>query len=239
MIRALLLDLDDTLLINDWDTFYRPYIALLLNKVKGLVPPESFIRGFNLGTRAMMRNDGSSGCNRDAFFKAFFAEIDAAPEDVLPLLHNFYERDFQALGRYTAQDPQAPVLLQTAADAGIMLALATQPVFPAEAIHARMRWAGVGPEQFDYACVADYERQGACKPHPSYFALIIDHLDVESHECLMVGDNIQSDMPAADLGCKTFFVERRQQAPADLACSASGDLAELTALIRTGAIHEL
>jgi len=59
MLRALLLDLDDTLLVNDWNTFFPPYLELLIRQMADLVPAEQFIAAFDAGTEAMVRSDGT------------------------------------------------------------------------------------------------------------------------------------------------------------------------------------
>lgn len=54
---------------------------------------------------------------------------------------------------------------------GYRLVLATNPVFPREAILERMRWAGV--ERAPWEIITTYEEYHFCKPNPNYFAEIL------------------------------------------------------------------
>lgn len=238
--RALLLDLDDTLLVNDMEDFVPHYFEALLARVRSVCPPDLFLEALNAGTRAMWYNDGTDGTNAEVFGSEFFPRLGRKPEEIIPLLEEFYTHDFEALRRYTDVDPHARPLVTLAFEQGYQVVIATQPIFPLSAIHARLRWAGVGVELFDYDYVTSYETMSACKPHPHFFRTLLDHLGRTPDECLMVGDSITSDMAAGRFGLKTFWVDRGRLAePPEIACNARGTLHDLTMLLETGGIHEL
>jgi FMN phosphatase YigB (HAD superfamily) len=46
-----------------------------------------------------------------------------------------------------------------------------------------------------------------CKPNPEYFLDLASRLDVEPSACLMVGNDVQQDLPASEAGMGTFLVE--------------------------------
>ena len=239
-VKALLLDLDDTLLINDWDTFSSHYYALLTEHVAHLCSRDTFMSALYAGTRAMVANDGGRGSNKDVFMQRFLPHFRDHGPEIVRALDVFYGQMFDELRQWTQQDPSAPLLVETALRHGLQVAIATQPVFPLSAIQARLRWAGVGVEDHDYAYVACYETLSACKPHARYFDTICEHLGREPGECLMVGDSIDADMPAAQYGLRTFWVMRHP--PADggrVQCDARGMLPDLVALIETGEIHAI
>lgn len=239
-IKAVLYDLDGTLLINDMDAFVRPYLGRLAARVQHECSPELFLWALNVATRAMFDNDGRDVTNAEVFRAEFFPRVDREPEELIPLFDEFYARDFEALREYTKVDPDARVLVELTFRQGFQVAVATQPVFPLVAILARLRWAGVGADEFDYDQIASYETMTACKPHPRYFATLLERLGRSPEECLMVGDSPQADMRAGRLGLKTFWVNRdRAPRPEGLLCDAEGDLSDLIALMETGSIHEL
>jgi FMN phosphatase YigB (HAD superfamily) len=99
--------------------------------------------------------------------------------------------------------------------------LATNPIFPLAAIEERARWAGFDSGTFDM--VTSYETARATKPSPMYFLDIAAHLGLDPHECLMVGDDRDLDLPAAEVGMQTFYVGRDP----DAADGASGSLLDL------------
>lgn len=239
-IRALLFDLDDTLLINDMEAFGAAYFRALAGKLRPLCPPEVLQPALDEAVRAMFRNDGRGGTNAEVFARIFFPRVGRTPEELMPLINEFYTHDFEALRRYTAPDPAARELLSLAVERGYQLAVATQPVFPRPAILARLRWAGVGAEEFPYAYISSYEQMRACKPHPYYFQTIVTALGRTPEECLMVGDSVETDLPAGKYGLKTFWVRRdRQEAAEDVICDAQGTLGDLKHLLETGGLDAL
>ncbi len=236
-IRALLFDLDDTLLINDMETFGRQYFKALVAKVQRFCPPQVFLPALDAATRAMWYNDGQDGTNAEVFAREFFGRVGYKPEELMPVFEEFYAREFESLRQYTSVDPEARPLMKLAFARGYQVAISTQPMFPLSAIRARLRWAEVGAEEFPYNYITSYEVMSACKPHPHYFATLVERLGRKPEECLMVGDSVESDMAAGRYGLKTFWVVRVPQARG--LANAQGTLRDLTTLIETGRIDEL
>lgn len=240
VVRALLLDLDDTLLLNDMETFAPGYFRALLDKMRTVCPPVRFMEALQVGTEAMMRNDGRNGSNADVFAREFLPRVDRRAEEIMPYLERFYREDFDALRRLTGVDPDARRLVSLARARGYQLAVATQPIFPRDAILARLRWAEVPDEEFRYDLITSYEMMNACKPHRAYFRAVLEHLERRPKECVMVGDSVEADLGAGRLGIKTFWVDRgRGDAPRSVRADARGNLADLIRLIETGEIDEL
>ncbi|MCD6521019.1 MAG: HAD family hydrolase [Anaerolineae bacterium] len=237
-IKALLFDLDDTLLINDVERFMQRYFELLLARMRDLVSPSLFFRAFQQASRAMLYNDGRDGTNAEVFAATFFPLIGKSPEELAPVFEEFFAHDFETLRQYTAADPFARPLMECVFQRGYQVAIATQPFFPRQANLARLRWAQVGAEEFPYSFITSYEVMRACKPHPHYFSSLLQHLGRQAEECLMVGDSPEADMAAGRWGIKTFWVNR-SQAPRSVQCDAQGTLEDLLTLIETGGIDEL
>ena len=59
MLRAILFDLDGTLLPMDQEVFTKTYFASLTNRFKKLYDPKELIDATWSGIRAMVKNDGS------------------------------------------------------------------------------------------------------------------------------------------------------------------------------------
>ena len=238
-IKALLLDLDDTLLVNDIEVFLPHYYRALLGKMGSLCPPTIFLDALKAGTRAMWENDGTNGTNAEAFAAEFFFRLQSSrvPCDrgqIEERFRAFYAEEFEELREYTAVDPSSRELLELAFERGCQVAIVTQPIFPREAILARLRWANVGTDAFDYDFISSYEELRACKPHAHFFQSVLQHLGRSPDECLMVGDS-PADMGAAQFGLRTFWVDRgRSSSRPD--SDARGSLADLIKLIRTGGI---
>ena len=238
-IKALLFDLDDTLLVNDMATFTPHYMRALTSRLKKVLPPKQFLRALDIAMRAMFRNDGMSRTNAEVFADAFFPHLDRAPDEIMSAFDAFYAEDYDALSKHVEVDPDARVLMDLVVERGYRVAIATQPVFPLQAILARLRWANVGVSEYHYDFVSCYENMCACKPHPRYFLSIVEHLGCVPQECMMIGDSPEADMPARRLGLKTFWVDRRRTPRYGITCDSLGNLRDLINLIKTGKIDEL
>ena len=88
--------------------------------------------------------------------------------------------------------------------AGHRVALATNPIFPAVATESRIRWAGLAPETF--AWYTTYENIGYCKPNPDYYREILRYLGCRAEDCLMVGNDVEEDMMAAQAAGLSVFL---------------------------------
>lgn len=239
-IKALFLDLDDTLLLNDAERFLAAYYRALVAKMQDLVPVGRFADALTFATRAMERNDGCNGTNAEVFARAFYPRVGLGPEVLEPAFADFYTHEFESLASLTRADPAARDLVHWAFDHGLQVAIATQPMFPRVAMLARLRWAGVPYEEFPYHWVACYEKMHACKPHPHFFLEIVEGLGRRPEECLMAGDSPRADMPARDVGLCTYLVDRGHLPDGEpVDCDARGDLRHLLELLETGGIDAL
>ena len=82
--------------------------------------------------------------------------------------------------------------------------LATNPLFPAQATHWRIQWAGMKPEDFEL--VTTYDNSSSCKPNPKYYQDILDQFGLKAEECVMVGNDVTEDMIAGTMGMKVFLL---------------------------------
>ena len=67
MLKALLLDLDDTLLVNPMEPFIRAYFQALGAHMAHLVPPERLLEELMRGSRALEANTGAGLTNDEQF----------------------------------------------------------------------------------------------------------------------------------------------------------------------------
>jgi len=67
----------------------------------------------------------------------------------------------------------------------------------------------------EFDAITTFEVMEGCKPSPHYFRQIAAMIGCDPAECLMVGDDRASDMPAADVGMRTFYVGGDTEAVAD------------------------
>ncbi|NLE75492.1 MAG: HAD family hydrolase [Chloroflexi bacterium] len=233
MIEALLLDLDDTLLTNDMQTFIPPYFGLLTQALADCIPPRVMLAHMDQGVQRMQNNDGGEQTNQEAFREGFFAGLDVSPGQVEGRFLRFYEEQFDELQAHTVPKPAARPLVEEALRRGYRVAVATQPIFPLVAVRKRLAWAGLDGLPFDWVCC--YETMHACKPRPAFFLEVAERLGTPPQRCLMAGDSVAMDLPAREVGMRTFWVTDSltvSPLPAAGPADGQGSLEDLYRLVR-------
>jgi FMN phosphatase YigB (HAD superfamily) len=230
-IKAILFDLDGTLLESNMDVFLPHYFELLSARVAHLLPPDEFMAHLMQASDAMVNNDGFA-TNEEVFAAAFFPLIDHPREEAEAAFKDFYAHDFATLRQYTRRKPEARQVVRQAFDLGCDVVIATNPLFPATAVEQRLEWAGV--TDFAYRLVTTYENSRAAKPNLLYFEQILETIDHLAEESLVVGDE-DMDMVAAHLGCRTFLVPgpRTELSPTTPEPTYRGTLMDLQSLLQS------
>ncbi len=209
MFKAILLDLDDTLLANSIETFIPAYFKALSDYMAPKVPPERLITELMRSTRAMEANDGTGPTNEEAFAAAFYPKLEHERSELEPVFERFYAEEYPNLHSLTRPLPEARLLVEWALEHGLQVIIATNPLFPRTAIEQRLDWAGIPVTEFDYALVTTYENMHATKANPAYYREIIEKLERQPKECLMAGDDWDRDMlPPASIGIPIFWVTK-------------------------------
>lgn len=232
MIKAILFDLDGTLLPMDQDLFLKAYFGGL---IKAMVPhgydPELVVKSIWAGTGAMVKNDGSR-TNEEVFWESFCAFFGPDARKDEPLFQNFYKTEFQKVSAVCGHDPRAAESIHEIKALGYRTILATNPLFPPIATRSRVRWAGLQPEDFEY--ITTYDNSSFCKPNLRYYEEILNKRGLSPAECVMVGNDVGEDMIAATLGMKVFLMTDCliNKANADINQYPHGSFPELMEFIR-------
>jgi HAD superfamily hydrolase (TIGR01549 family) len=205
LIQAVLFDLDDTLLKNPNEVFLPAYFQALTQKLAHLIPPDEFLAHLLRATQRVIGNTDPTRTNQDVFWADFLPAVAIPTEELMPILDDFYTNDFPRLQKFAQRRPEARQVVQQAFDYSYQVAIATNPLYPRQAIVHRLEWAGVA--DFPYALITSYENMHFTKPHPEYYLEIARHIGHAPEHCLMVGDDVENDMqPAAEAGMHTFWV---------------------------------
>lgn len=204
MLKLVFFDLDGTLLPMKQERFVHTYFGMLAKKCEPHgYPQKELVDAIWRGTAAMVANDGSR-TNEDVFWESF---VDTFGERVLAdkvIFDDFYQHEFGKARISVGFDPKAAEAVRFVKERGLRVALATNPIFPAVATKMRLGWAGLDAADFEYCTT--YENTGFCKPNPAYYAEICRKLDVPAKECLMVGNDVEEDMVAAEIGMDVFLL---------------------------------
>ena len=203
-IKAVLFDLDGTLLPMDYEGFLKLYFGTLAKRMtKYGYDPDMLIKNIWTGTKAMVMNDGS--CMNETKFWDVIAGIygiNVLQDKVL--FDDFYREEFIAAKEACGFDPMAKETVELVKKQGMKTALATNPIFPMVATRQRIAWAGLEKEDFELCTT--YENIGVSKPNPTYYTEIAKRLHVTPEECLMVGNDVSEDMVAKQCGMQVFLL---------------------------------
>lgn len=197
MLQAILFDLDGTLLPMDNDIFTKTYFHYLAAAAAqwGYTDAKLLVQAVWSGVEAMVQNDGSC-TNYDAFWHSFGSIMGEDSLRDIPKFSAFYENDFHRARSVTGSAPLARRAVELAHQKAERVILATNPIFPANGDATRLSWIGLSMKDFDW--VTDYQNSCHCKPNPAYYQDILDQFRLDPARCLMIGNDVQEDVIAAE-----------------------------------------
>lgn len=231
MIRAVLFDLDGSLLPMDQEKFIKDYFGRI---ARYLAPdgfdPNVLIDAIWRGTGAMLANDGST-TNEERFWQTASETLGADIRSKECLFDSFYQEEFDEVRHSCGFDPDAAPAVRAIRERGLCTILATSPIFPAVATRKRLAWAGLSPDDFEL--ITTYENSRFSKPTLAYYKDILDKCALVPAECVMVGNDVGEDMVAAELGMKVYLLPRDiiNRKGEDISRYPQGDLSGLVSYI--------
>lgn len=204
-IKAVLFDLDGTLLPMDQDYFVKTYLGLLGKRLAARgYEFEKFAKIMWAGVGAMVKNDGSC-TNEETFWKVFVEGFGEKAMEDKPFVDEFYKSEFNQIQAVCGFNHQAKEVVELVKEMGKLAVLATNPLFPHTATENRMKWAGLEPEMF--AAYTTYEDCHYCKPNPKYYLELLGKLGLSPEECIMVGNDFDEDVLTTEkIGMKAFLL---------------------------------
>lgn len=203
MIKALLFDMDGTLVDIDFGGFLDEYLQLLVARFDHLGRPREVGKQVVSSVLAMFKNDVPGRTMLQAFIDDFFPALNL-PMEQAEELRDFYQNEYRKLSHWGRPVEGARELLEVAFSRGLKIAVATAPLFPEIAIRERLRWGGV--DDFDYDFISAADVMHVAKPFPGYYQQILDTLDVAPEECIMIGDEAAMDGAAERVGIRALLV---------------------------------
>ena len=229
--KVVLFDLDGTLLPMDLERFIGAYFAGISARLaRHGYEPKRLIEAIWKGTVAMQKNDGGA-TNEEIFWKAAVACCGEKIKEDEGCFNAFYVEDFDKVQGSCGYSEEAAKIVRDLKAAGKRVALATNPIFPAIATRKRIRWAGMAAEEFEL--VTTYENSRYCKPNLGYYRDILSALGVLAEDCVMVGNDVDEDMVAKDLGMQVFLLTDclLNKQGKDISAYPHGDFAALRAFL--------
>ena len=206
MSLTLLLDLDDTLLETNLNTFMPAYFQALTDHLAAFASSDVLLQALIGGMHRMAENEDPKKTLEEVFDLYFYPKLGVTKQALSHPLENFYQDVFPRLAGHTRQIPEAIRFIEWAKSCGYRIAVATDPLFPRAATLRRLQLAGFEPEQFEL--ISAFEDFHFSKATPAYYAEALGRLGWPDGPVLMVGNDPTRDILSADrLGLKTFFIE--------------------------------
>ena len=204
MIKAVLFDLDGTLLPMDEEYFKKIYFGEVYKKIAYLgYTLDELLKVIWYGTKAMIQNDGSQ-TNEELFWKKFIEVHPDRLEENKENFVDFYSNIFPTLGHTCGYQPLAKDFIKALKDKGYEVIIASNPIFPLVATKARIRWAGCNPDDFKH--ITAYENSRFSKPNLKYYEEVLEKTGYKPEEVIMVGNDVREDMIVNKLGIDSYLI---------------------------------
>lgn len=202
--KAVLFDLDGTLLPMDQDVFVKTYFGTLSARMTQYgYDPQTLIATIWAGTKAMMKNDGTKQ-NSEVFWEKFLETYGADFENDRETFDDYYNNEFHSVREICGFNPLANEAVDRIKKSGMRVALATQPIFPEIATRLRTKWAGL--DVSDFEVFTTFENICFCKPSKEYYLEVCHRMKLSPEDCIMVGNDVDDDMPAKEAGIDVFLL---------------------------------
>jgi len=208
MIKAVLLDMDNTVLKNP----DRAFATAFLTKFEQHFETNLAVQGSALVFRRLIslfsRGRIGDESNSELTVRTMAETTGQSPEKIRTTLNQFYDEIYPFL--QSCIQPVAGVvkLIEELRDAGHKVIIATNPIYPASAVKQRLMWANLPAQDADYDFITSADNMHYAKPDPAYFAEILGRIGVEPDETIMVGDSFRNDIrPAQTIGIHTYHLK--------------------------------
>jgi FMN phosphatase YigB (HAD superfamily) len=230
--EALLFDLDGTLIQVEMQSFIPAYLRDLAGYFRDRVEPERFVGVARKAVHALLQGGDKQRTNRERYLAFIETHLDIPGNLFEERLNDWVEQEMEELAGHVTSVAAARPLLDYCFGLGIPVALATNPVFPAAMVEARVEWAGLG--DYPFSQVTSYENTRYCKPHKAYYSDLLELIGARANRCLMVGNDTMHDLAAAEIGMPTFLADTFliDRLDGDYASDYRGSLEDLLDLLR-------
>jgi HAD superfamily hydrolase (TIGR01549 family) len=207
MIKAVLLDLDNTLLHNPDRQFAQAFLQKLDKRFQLTANIDEVSLLFRQGIQAMSSQRDMKQNNTQIMIELISDTTNTPTELIHATLLSFYESDYLELQTHTALVLNTQHLIEQLLSQRIAVAIVTNPIYPEIAILERLKWAGLSSFIEEFSFITHGENMHFSKPHPAYYAEVVARIGIEPDEALMVGDSSKNDIkPAETIGLHTFHI---------------------------------
>jgi FMN phosphatase YigB (HAD superfamily) len=203
LLKAVLFDLDNTLIRFDEREFFEAYIPKISEVLSDLMSPETLLEKLLLSTQMVVNNNGQMS-NVEYFMSSFSQGYEKYKDEFWRRFIKFYETEFDQFQSLVSVTPGVREVFLKLKKMGVKLVIASNPIWPQIVQMKRLSWAGLGDWNFDL--VTHIENMSHCKPHIEYYLEVCQKINEKPAGCLMIGNDPVNDLVVAKIGMKTFLV---------------------------------
>lgn len=203
MLKALLFDLDETLLQLRLKRFLYNYFFDQIQLISQICQkPSPFVAARFIGIMKALNSDRNDSLSNEEFYYREIERCFCLPmrDPLIADCFHFYQEKLAPHRLRRGVRPQAmpygAELIRFAQQQGLKLILATNPITPLRITLLRLSWTGLAPEIFSY--ISSLENSHRCKPHHSYYQKILDSCELYADECIMIGNDPAIDIVQRD-----------------------------------------
>jgi FMN phosphatase YigB (HAD superfamily) len=204
MLKAILFDLDNTLILFDEARFYQGYFRKIEKLFTDIMPADILVERLISATRALVQNNGEM-TNAEYFMTAFAQDHMDLREELWNRFLYFYETEYDKLEANFILPNHLYETMDEIVQTGLKMVLASNPIFPFDVQMKRLAWAKLDHLPFDL--VTHIENMSFCKPRIEYYLEIIEKIGAPPETCMMVGNDPVNDLVAAHTGMKTYLAD--------------------------------
>ncbi len=205
MKKLIMTDLDCTLLPMDQDEYIRTYV----NVIAKLFYEHGFdgkeiAKATMQASYMMAKNDGSR-TNEEAFEEAFKALVGERAQEAIELFNEVYKEPYDVIKAVTSVNEHAQEIVGLMREKAEFVVVATQPMFPLEAVKKRLSWTNLSADMFDDITV--YDNCTFTKPNVGYYKEIMNKFGATPENTVMFGNDVNEDiLPCRELSIETFLL---------------------------------
>jgi len=203
MIKTILFDIDNTLILFNEKIFMSTYLAAVYERFTDMMAREEFIERILTATKAVSKNRGEIP-NDQYFLKVFTNGREWSYNEIWERFEKFYDTYFDSLKSIVQPAPGVQDIFSVIRNQNLNVVLASNPLWPEKVQLKRALWAGI--DFNNYVFVSHITNMRYCKPDIEFFRHICREINALPEQCLMIGNDEIQDMAAARAGMKTFLV---------------------------------
>lgn len=203
--KNIIFDYDGTLVMGSADDFFKTFFReVVIKYVKWFgVNPEPFKEAF-LKAIEVMTNNTTDKTNETVFYNTMAELTGINIQKIKDFFVDFYDNEFK--NTHEAYDPIQLMgeVLDYLHDKGYNIILATDPMFPRNAVDFKLSDCNINPRYF--SLITTNQNCTRTKISPDFYNEILKKVNINPAESLMVGNHADKDGNAEKAGIDTILL---------------------------------